>query len=99
MKGNGCESMNESGEMSGIACGAVPSAKCVRVAVTFSVPQSSRASGQGQWNHHMTFPMGKLSPTAFLWKSLVFRLGEEGSLDLCMLRSRLVAASYTFCTA
>lgn len=94
MKGrDGCESMSESGEMSGTACGAVPSAKCVWVAVTFSVPQSSHASGQGQWNHHMTFPMGKLSPTAFLWKSLVFGLGEEGNLALCMLRSRLVIAA------
>lgn len=80
---DGCE-MNESGQMSGTVCGPVPSAKCVRVAVTFSVPQSSRASGQGHWNHHMAFPMGKLSPTAFLWRSLVFKLGEEGSLALCV---------------
>lgn len=66
------------GKCQGTACGPVPSAKCVRAAVTFSVPQPSHASGQGQWNHHMTFPMGKLSPTTYLWKSLVFRLGEGG---------------------
>lgn len=42
------------------------------------------SGGQGQWYHCMTFPKGKLSPTAFLWKSLVFRRREEGNFALCL---------------
>lgn len=76
------ESTDDPGKVPGAARRPVPSGERSRAAVTFGVLWPSSASGQGEWHHCVTFPRGKLSPTAYLWKSLVFRLGEEGNFTL-----------------